>query len=167
MRVAFSGSHRTGKTTLIEALADALPGYAVLDEPYRVLEDDGHEFSDPPCAEDFVVQLERSIELIEDAPARTLIDRCPLDFVAYLRVLDADDDLERAMQALERLDLIVHVPIEEPDRIAVPSHEDRTLRRAVDDVLAQLLADSEVDVLEVRGTLAERAELVMHALSAT
>lgn len=34
MRIAVSGSHRTGKSTLIAELAALLPGYSTVDEPY-------------------------------------------------------------------------------------------------------------------------------------
>lgn len=59
MRIAFSGAHRVGKSTLIEALAARLPGYRTYDEPYHLLEEEGHDFSDPPTPEDFERQLRR------------------------------------------------------------------------------------------------------------
>ena len=57
MRVAFSGTHRTGKTTLVEAVSNLMPTYEVVDEPYRVLEESGYELSDPPSVEDYEQQL--------------------------------------------------------------------------------------------------------------
>lgn len=69
MRIAFAGAHRTGKTTLVHALAEVLPKYEAIDEPYLALEEEGQEFSDPPTAEDFQLQLQRSIEIITAAPA--------------------------------------------------------------------------------------------------
>src|SRR5690606_27711233 len=74
MRVAFSGAHQVGKSTLLEAVAAARPRYAVIVEPYRVLEDEGHDFSDPPTLDDFERQLERSLELVRDAPPDALLD---------------------------------------------------------------------------------------------
>src|SRR5690349_17162830 len=139
MRVAFSGTHRTGKSSLIEALAGRLPGYEVVDEPYRLLEDEGYEPSDPPVREDYERQLARSVEAIADAPRDALIDRCPLDFVAYLRAIGEDGEIE--IEDWPPVDLIVFVPIEDPDRIAVASHEDRRLRRRVDELLRTLVLD--------------------------
>lgn len=43
MRIAISGSHRVGKSTLVEALGDALVGYATVDEPYHQLVEQGHD----------------------------------------------------------------------------------------------------------------------------
>ena len=61
MRIAFSGSHRVGKSTLLEHVAIALPGHTVVDEPYYLLEEDGYEAAEHPTVEDFVAQLERSL----------------------------------------------------------------------------------------------------------
>src|SRR5687768_741349 len=113
MRVAFAGTHRVGKTTLLEAVAARLPGYVALEEPYRILEETGHEFSDPPTVEDFERQLHESIAMMAEAPARALFDRSPLDFVAYAQVLDEDLDVDEwidaARDAIESLDLVVVV----------------------------------------------------------
>ena len=174
MRIAFAGTHRTGKTTLLEAVHARLPAYQPVEEPYRWLEDEGHELSDPPSAEDFEHQLRRSIDSIAESGPRTLFDRCPLDLVAYLQAIDEDfaiadwlDDLGAGMAAL---DLVVLLSIETPDRIALPSHEDRRLRRRVDDRLRTLLLDDPyglgTEVLEVAGTLDHRVAQVMRALAA-
>ena len=173
MRVAFSGAHRTGKTTLVNAIADLVPSYGVIDEPYRVLEESGHEFSDPPGVEDYEQQLRTSVELISAAPADALLDRCPLDFVAYLQAIDddfvIDDWLDEIREAIARLDLIVVVTIEVPDRIAVPAHEDQRLRRRVDQRLQRLVLDDpfgfEAATLEVSGGLAERVHQVTRAMA--
>jgi predicted ATPase len=172
VRVAFSGAHRTGKTTLVAALSERLPAYVVVDEPYRILEESGHEFSDPPSVEDFEQQLRTSIELVSAAPADALLDRCPLDFVAYLQAIDdefeIDDWLDDIRDAIAQIDLIVVVPIETPDRIAVPEHEDRRLRRRVDERLQRLALDDpfgfEILTLDVSGDLDVRVRQVMRAI---
>jgi predicted ATPase len=167
MRVAFSGSHRVGKSSLLEAVADARPGYAQLDEPYHLLEDDGHEFAHPPAIDDYVAQLRRSIAELRRAGPDVLFDRCPADLVAYLLAtgVDVSQVVERAAAAMARLDLVVLVPIEEPDRVTLARDEDARLRHAVDGELAQLLLDDdfgeELDVLVVHGELAARTAQVL------
>ena len=117
MRIAISGTHRAGKSTLLEELSGALPKYATVDEPYTVLEEDGYEFADPPSLEDFEAQLERSLETLSEAARDVLFDRSPVDFLAYIRALpdadafDLEDWLPEVHEAIESLDLIVFVPI--------------------------------------------------------
>jgi len=84
MRIAVSGAHRTGKTTLLEELSRALPNHVVVDEPYYLLEEEGHEFAEIPSLGDFELQLERSIQCVEDSEEDQLFDRCPADMLAYL-----------------------------------------------------------------------------------
>jgi hypothetical protein len=170
VRVAFSGSHRTGKTTLAGAIADLVPSYVVIDEPYRVLEEAGHDFADPPSVEDYEEQLRTSLALVGDAPADALFDRCPLDLIAYLQAVDDDFDIDEWLDdvrsAMAHIDLIVVVPIE--DRIPVPDHEDRRLRRRVDEHVQRLALEDpfgfDVPALEVAGSLAERVEQVSRAM---
>jgi predicted ATPase len=172
MRIAFSGTHRAGKTTLLEAVASRLPRYRAIEEPYHLLEEEGVEFSNPPAVEDFVRQLERSLLELEEAPANALLDRCPLDFLAYLRALDPDFELEewllRAGGALPSLDLIVVVPIEEPDLILLPPDEDRRLRRTVDEGIRAMVLEDSFDfgltTIEVQGDVEERVRQVMRAV---
>lgn len=176
MRIAVSGTHRVGKTTLLEELSARLPGYRALEEPYQLLEDEGYEFSDPPTVEDFERQLRRSLQLLEELAeegrADVLLDRCPLDFVAYLRALDEDFEIDEWLpelrEAMEAIDLIVVVPIEAPDRIAVAAHEDKRLRRAADEQLQTLVLDDPHDLgvgkLEVRGEVDERVRQVLRAM---
>jgi predicted ATPase len=165
VRIAFSGSHRVGKTTLIERVAEALPRYALVAEPYYLLEEDGYEFADPPSVEDFEAQLERSIVELERAAERVFFDRCAADLLAYLLVgeHDIEAQIERARAAMRLLDLVVIVPIDEPDRIPVSPHEDEEQRLAVHEQLYQLLLDEQLaeEVLVVHGDLPTRVAQVL------
>ena len=171
MRIAVSGAHFTGKTTLVEGLSKALPKHSVVEEPYRLLEEEGYEFAEMPSIEDFELQLERSIGCLEEGGANVIFDRCPADFLGYLLThddaesFDLEKWLSRVQAAVETLDLIVFVPVEERDRIPLPSSEDAGLRMQVDERLEEILLDDEfdfdVDVLEVRGAPHERVQQVL------
>jgi predicted ATPase len=171
VRIAFSGSHRVGKSTLVDSVADGLPGYATVDEPYYLLEDEGYEASATPSVDDFGLQLERSLVAVEEGEQNVLFDRCPADILAYLLTHEdasafaVDDWLERTQAAMQTLDLIVFVPVEDRDRIALPSHEDRAYRLAVHERLHQLLVEDalgfEAEVLTVHGDIQERVDQVM------
>jgi predicted ATPase len=164
MRIAFSGTHRVGKSTLLEAIASHLPDHATIDEPYYQLEDDGHD------APDFESQLARSISSLASTDRDILFDRCPADLLAYLHATGAPaDDLDPALAAIETLDLIVFVPIESPDRISLSSDEDPALRRAVHDILYDLLINESLgtstEILLVEGDLRTRVAHVLSALN--
>lgn len=180
MRIAFSGTHRSGKSTLIARIAEALPRYTSVDEPYCLLEEEGYEPADPHSIDDFQAQLERSLVALEgaleDGEDDVLFDRCPADVLAYLlthddaAVFDADEWLERVASAMKTLDLVVFVPVEDPDRIAVAAHEDRVQRLAVHEQLEEMLTDElfgwSVDVLRVEGDVQRRAQRVLARINA-
>ena len=175
MRIAVTGTHRVGKSTLVEALVDALDGYVAIDEPYRLLEEDGHEIADPPSADDYELQLQRSVEELADEAPNLIFDRCPVDFIAYLQAIDAapdpDDAADEIREAMTSLDLIVFVSIEDPDRIEVPPFEDLVLRDDVDHRLRALLVNGPfafgVRVLEVSGSPDARCAQVVRAVRET
>lgn len=175
MRLAVSGSHRTGKSTLISRLSELLPAYATFDEPYHSMEEEGHEFSFPPSIEDFEAQLERSLQDLNEDAEDALFDRCPLDFLGYLAAhedaasLDVEEWLPQVREALETLDLIVFVPIEARDRIALSASDERDdTREPIDEKLREILVDDcfelGVEVLEVEGDVEERARAVMRRI---
>jgi hypothetical protein len=138
MLIAVSGTHCTGKTTLVEVLQRALPTYETVDEPYYLLEEEGHEFADMPCLEDFELQLDRSIKCITDSERDSIFDRCPADLLVYLLshresgAFDIDHWLPRIRRAMDRLDLIVFISVEDPDRMIGAESEYGDLRRRVD-----------------------------------
>ena len=173
MRIAVSGSHRVGKTTLAEALAAALPHHELVPEPYELLADEGHVFGATPAVEDFELQLERSLQCLRESGTNVIFDRCPLDILSYLvthRDRDAfrlEDWLPDVELLVPRLELIVFVPIEAPDRVPVRRPEAR-LRADVDTVLHDLVVDDAyglgVDVVTVSGTTVARVQQVLSHL---
>jgi predicted ATPase len=177
MRVAVSGAHFSGKSTLIASLLKQLPNYVSVDEPYFLLEEDGYEFSNPPTLEDFEAQLKCSIRIIKESRDNTFFDRCPLDCLAYAlaaaetsEVIDIEGWIQRMEDAIQQLDLIVFVPIEK--RIPVPESEDLELRMSVDEKLHEILLDDSlgilenVEVIEASGSLENRVRMVRARLSA-
>jgi len=63
MRIAISGSHATGKSTLLRELLTRLNGFAAIDEPYHLLADVGHVFGEPPTSDEFAVLFDHSVSL--------------------------------------------------------------------------------------------------------
>jgi hypothetical protein len=176
MRIAISGTHRAGKSTLLASIADLLPDHVAVDEPYHLMEEEGFEFAALPSLEEFEAQLDRSIACLEEGGGSALFDRCPADLLAYLLThtdadaFDLDEWLPRVRAALQTLDLVVFVPIESPDRIVRPASEDPDGRREVDEKLREILLedpfDLAIDVLEVSGDLPARVRMILDRVRA-
>ncbi|MBU8893983.1 ATP-binding protein [Corallococcus sp. M34] len=170
MRIAVSGTHRVGKSTLVDELSELLPTHVSVEEPYAQMEEEGYAFALPPTVEDFEAQLARSLNDVAEAGPDVVFDRCPVDFLGYaLAHEDADafaleSWLPRVREALQTLDLVVLVGIEAPDRIRLPASE-KAPRRAVDEKMKELLLEDPygfgVEVLEVEGAPMERAKQVL------
>ncbi|MEM9843156.1 MAG: AAA family ATPase [Pseudomonadota bacterium] len=180
MRIAVTGTHGVGKTTLVEDIADAANQFDAIPEPFVVFLGDA-AFVNGPNTDDLEEQLDQSCNLILDsAVERDLVfDRCPLDFLAYLDVVSVAEgsewtpspkQLARIERALEALDLIVFVPLLDDDEIA-DSIEYPELRQQVDERLKAMLRDDgvglfegDLPLLEVFGRRQERVAMVLPGL---
>ena len=153
MRIAISGTHCTGKSTLIDAFLGAHPNYVHEPEPYTVLvEDFGEEFAAEPCVEDFYRQLEFNVERLRlhAAGERVIYERCPIDFLAYIAVLDSEaiqPAVGLVMESLQQLDRIVYLPLADDDiDVEYPK-----LRKAVDRRLSAIYREDEFGILSATG----------------
>ncbi len=184
MRVAISGTHCSGKSTLIDAFLAAHAEYVHEPEPYEALTDlYGEAFGAEPSADDFFRQLEYQIERLHKYRFgdRVIFERSPADFVAYLLALEglgrdtADiavtkQSITAARNAVAMLDLIVYVRAAD---VPAPESEDPHLRRAVDARLEQILLDDVIGlftndrplVLELAGTTVQRLRALEAAFS--
>jgi len=186
MRVAVSGTHCSGKSTLVDEFLLAHPEFAHEPEPYIVLSEDyGEVFAARPLAEDFYRQLEFNVNRLHlyEAGDLVIFERCPVDFLAYMLALadlgrDAhaarviESSLPVVIGALERLDLIVFLPLDTTFSSVASGEEDLELRSVVDDRLVGLLRDDEQNlfvsshpqIVEVDGSTARRLQMVERAL---
>ncbi len=173
MRIAVTGTHGSGKSTLIDDFLDGHRTYDHQQEPYWELAQQGVVFSDGPVVGDLVEQLEQSSSmLVASASAPDVIfDRCPIDFIAYLDVVSAKEgyewtptgkQLSRMEKAVATLDLLVFLPLSTPDEIRTKI-EFPGLRHAVDVRLKRLLQDDELGLIagglrlvEISGSREER-----------
>lgn len=181
-----SGTHCSGKSTLIDAFLRARPGYAHEPEPHEWLEAHGEPFADEPDAAAFHRQLEVSVERLAGYPrgSRVVFERSPLDFLAYLLALEdlgrAGRDCELTATAIElvaaglqHLELLVILPLDESTAGVAPAAEDLELRSAMNDRLMEIIATDPYSlfdregprILEVRGTPAQRVAVLQRAVA--
>jgi len=181
MRIAVIGAHGTGKTTLVEDLAQAADSFDAVPEPLFVFESDA-AFVDGPNLEDFEEQLDQSCDLILKASTNSglIFDRCPIDYLAYLEVVSDAEGFEwtpsakllaRIERAMGTFDLIIFVPLLGDDEIA-ENIEYPKLRREVDARLTSMLRDDDfgffengLSLLEVFGSRKQRVAKVLDGLA--
>ena len=170
MRIVVSGTHASGKSTLISDFAVRHPDFAVLPDPFDLID----ETWDRPSAALFARQLRVAAERLrsDDLAPNVIAERGPLDFLAYLLALDeltgasaSPELLERsatiAADALSHVDLLVVLPLDAAAAIEVGADEDPELRSAMNDVLMDLIDDpdlvgSGLEVVEIVGTPSQR-----------
>lgn len=173
MRIAVSGTHGVGKSTLIDEFVRMHPEFVHEPEPYTVLvEDLGEEFADEPGVEDFRRQLEFNIDRLRQyAPGEKVIyERCPIDFLAYIDALEPrgiEALLSPVSKAMQNLDLIVYLPLD--DDLTIESEYPK-LRKAVDRRLSRMLLDDELGIIrarvvEAKGSTAQRLRIVEKAIT--
>lgn len=153
MRIVVSGTHASGKSTLVSDFALAHPEFAVLPDPFELID----EAWDAPSAAMIAAQLRVSADRLLDREhgERFIAERGPIDFLAYLLALAevtgraADDELiDRASSmtadVLGEVDLLVVLPLSAGDPIEVGPEEDLELRETMDLMLLELLDDPDL-----------------------
>ncbi|PWT93694.1 MAG: hypothetical protein C5B55_04120 [Blastocatellia bacterium] len=176
MRIAVSGSHCVGKTTLIDEFLRNHPHFTFEPEPYVTLvEEYGDEFSSMPSAQDFFRQLLFQVEqlTLHTVNGDVIFERSPFDFLAYilaLRVLLRESISQALIEevchyceaAIKQFDLIVFIPLD--DCIEIPVEEDTALREEVNsqlvEIFEELHASDKATIVEARGSTTQRLRLV-------
>src|SRR5262245_5431320 len=159
MRVAVSGSHNTGKSTLIAAFVERRPEYVHEPEAYETLADDVPlTSSEGPTPDGLQSLLDYTVSAVTSrAPGACVVfERSPVDYLAYAAACRgawsspaADAFLAASVSAvrasLRHLDLIALLPVS--DRSPIPSRadEDPRFRRRVDEKLRRALIDDDYD----------------------
>lgn len=186
MRIAVSGTHCSGKTTLVHDFLASHPEYIHEPEPYEWLEDVyGETLPAEPGVDDFYRQLELSVERLRgyQPGVAVIAERSPIDFIAYIRALT---DLERAGRdceliasaaelaavGLAHVDVLAVLPLSARDGIVAPEDEDLELRDAMNERLLDIISTDEYGlfssrhprVVEVFGSGDQRLRMLEQAM---
>lgn len=160
MRIAVSGSHGTGKSTLIGAFVDRCPQYVYEPEAFETLADD-IDLTAPegPGAEGLQALLEYTVATMagHSAGASVVYERSPVDYLAYAvasrrtwpggmaaRFLKVQLPVVR--RCLRQLDLIALLPVSATSPAQGRGGEGAGFRKRVDDRLRRLLIDDDHDL---------------------
>lgn len=194
MRIAVSGTHSVGKSTLVADLLAALPGYLHEEEPYRALRSQYPiKFGKESTRYCNGVQTYYNISRVmtyASAAEKVVFDRAPVDYIAYSKytahfgLTDLDEGfveslVEPVRQSLTYLDLIVFVPISKHHPMHLEADGirpiDPTYRVHVDKDFKAIYRDGAFGiftgerrggprVLEVQGSREERVAQVKEAM---
>ena len=180
MRIVVSGTHASGKTTLIDDVLAVRGEYERWGDPFEFIDD----ALDEPDASTFFEQLVSSARRLAAADATghpIIAERGPIDFLAYLAALVElrrggrsaallDRGFEIAATSMRHVDLVVVLPLAHRDPISIGDDEDPELREAMNDALLELCDDPDLvgeatRVIEVSGDRAARLAAVEAALA--
>lgn len=159
MRIAVSGTHFMGKSTLIEDFITKHPDYRCEIEPYYKLQDEKEmELALEPSLDSLIEQLDYSIEQLNKCANEhnIIFDRCPIDFIAYALCITEEESIDinnseiserfpEVKAALNNLDLIVFLPITKEHLIDY-MEENPAYRKAADKCFKQIYRDDICDV---------------------
>lgn len=172
MRIAVTGSHSLGKSTVVNDWVAAHDDYIREEEPYRALGLFGpYEilFRDSSTRLHNGIQLYYSIGRVHRyaTPAADVIfDRAPVDYLAYSQftadcgTTDIDDAFVQSMvpavrEALDHLDILAFVPGSQRWPVAMEEDGIRPVdleyRDKVDDIFKQIYRDGRFGVLPAEG----------------
>jgi AAA domain len=160
VRIAVSGSHGTGKSTLITAFLERCPSYAHEPEAFETLGDDVDFVADGvPSPEGLEALLEHTLSAVASHASGELVvfERSPVDYLAYAAAARASwpggtgarflvEFVPRVRDALRSLDLIAFLPVSRTGPEPPPG-EDQRFRERVDEALRRALLDDEHDLL--------------------
>lgn len=162
MRIVVSGTHASGKSTLISDFAARHPEYSVLPDPFELMD----EFWDAPGPAMFAAQLRLAADRLSNGEhgSHLIAERGPLDFLAYLSALETLDEApvsphlwDRATgivrDSLRLVDLVVVLPLVGSDALVAGADEHLALREAMNDALLDLIDDH--DVVDERARVVE------------
>jgi hypothetical protein len=159
MRIAVSGTHFIGKTTLIEDFLKKHPDYRCEKEAYYKLQDAKEmELSLELSLDSLLEQLDYSIEQLNKTAneKNVIFDRCPIDFIAYSMIdleqdsLDINDSevskrFDEIKTALNTLDLILFLPITKENSIEY-TEENPAYRKSADKYFKKIYRDEVCDI---------------------
>ena len=168
MRIAISGSHSLGKSTVVRDWAAAHPSFHREEEPYRALGLHGpYEilFREASTRLHNGIQMYYNISRIHRyaSPSdHVIFDRAPIDYLAYSqytanqRSTDIDDEYVASMipavrESLDHLDILAFVPKSEAWPVAMEDDGirpvDHAYRDEVDAIFKQIYREGRFNVM--------------------
>jgi hypothetical protein len=159
MRIAISGTHFVGKSTMIDDFIDAHPEYRKEVEPYYKLQElKSMELALEPSLDSLIEQLDYSFEQIDECAnvANVIFDRCSIDYLAYAMALadlesfdfynsEIMERIPEIQRTLEHLDIIAFLPLTQEHPINY-TEENPVFRKKADFYFKKIYRDEILDI---------------------
>lgn len=159
MRIAVSGTHFMGKTTLIEDFIKVHSEYRYEIEVYYKLQNEKSiELAVEPSLDSLIEQLDYCIELLNQytTEPNIIFDRCPVDYIAYSMcaieqdLIDINDTeiaerFQAVKEALDSLNMIIFLPMTKEHTIEY-IEENPAYREAADRYFKKIYRDDVLDI---------------------
>ena len=166
MRIAISGSHSLGKSTLVRDWIAANPTFTHEEEPYRALRAwYPIEFRQKSTRLHNGIQLFYNVSRVmhyPNASQNVIFDRSPVDYIAYSQYTanhgetDIDDQFVDSLapivrSALERIDILAFLPITDQWQVSIEDDGirpvDHEYRNEVDQLFKQIYRENRFDIM--------------------
>ncbi len=194
MRIAVSGSHSLGKSTVVNDWVLTHPDYNREEEPYRVLGLNGPyqiNFREDSARLQNGIQLYYNISRIHryaNSESKVIFDRAPIDYFAYSQYTanqgksDIDHNFIKTMvpaikESLDHLDIIAFVPMSDEWPVEIEDDGirpiDHNYRDEVDQIFKEIYRNNQYDIMptnncptiiELYGPVEQRIEQLESAI---
>lgn len=175
MRISFSGTFSTGKTTLAaasyQALSKRYPGKVhLIREVARGVIAKGFQLDKGATVDSYVNYILAQLRAEREGDAEhVLSDRSLLDLIPYVRLNDDEKIPDYFVEMLEEVvwresrffDVFCYVPIEFPMESDGVRPPDEAYRAAVDVSFVDVMREFEISYVRVAGSVAERTARVV------
>lgn len=169
-KILVTGTLRAGKTTLLTELSQRHDVIIVREVAQDLIDQYGYEITQVLEFQDMVFseQLRREKEAMNSGTEFVICDRGTVDIVAFSSIIGHPIKPEWEAALFNRYQAIV---ICDKDDIAFDTTEYSvnfdmvSYRAAVDDKIREVMSRVEVPILEARGTLVQRVELMQELLA--
>jgi nicotinamide riboside kinase len=165
MRIAITGSHCVGKTTLTKVLVKKLKYNYIPDIVREEAVKKKFPINENSNSEVQIWFFARQWELETITPENWVSDKSLFDYLAYAELVLRDENLKKVIrefvQRNARYDFIFYLPIEFPIKEDGIRSINSKYREEIDSCLKQCLVKSNMKYVTVSGSIQERVKQVL------
>lgn len=183
MIVAITGSHSTGKSTIVDFVKDnpkfvslnSVTRSTITDKERKIDGIDNLDNAQIKIMNNIISGVDDIVQMNKQDPSKIyLMDRCVFDFIAYSRSFYKQGNLSKEVlneieskctNLYKHIDLFVYLPIEFDIVDDGVRSLDNNLRKNVDNEIKDLLKCNNINYITLKGNVNERIESLQNAIN--